>query len=96
MRNLLDFLAKYNHWFIFVLLEVASIILLVRFNNYQGSVYFSTANAVAGKVYEWDAAVNSFFSLTKINQQLTARHLYLGCGRLYAPAEGTDRTAQRV
>ena len=77
MRNLLDFLAKYNHWFIFVLLEVASIILLVRFNNYQGSVYFSTANAVAGKVYEWDAAVNSFFSLTKINQQLTARNLYL-------------------
>ncbi len=77
MRNLIEFLAKYNHWFVFVLLEVVSAVLLFRYNNYQGSVFFSTANAVAGKVYEWDADVKTFFSLTKINQQLSVRNLYL-------------------
>lgn len=77
MRNLLEFLAKYNHWFFFVILEVISLTLLFRFNSYQGSVFFSSANAVTGKVYEWDAAVKNFFSLTKINEQLNVRNLYL-------------------
>lgn len=77
MRNLLEFLAKYNHWFIFVLLEAVSVTLLFRFNNYQGSVFFTSANAVAGKVYEWDSSLKTFFSLTKINEQLNVRNLYL-------------------
>ena len=45
MRNLLDFLAKYHHWFIFILLEVASGVLLLKYNSYQNSVWFSSANA---------------------------------------------------
>ena len=47
MRNLLNFLIKYNYWFLFLLLEVASFILLFRFNHYQQSVYFTSANGVA-------------------------------------------------
>ena len=77
MRNLIEFIKKYNHWFVFVLLEVVSFVLLFKFNSYQGSVWFSSANAVAGKVYELDAAVKNYFSLTKINQQLNVRNLYL-------------------
>lgn len=77
MRNLLEFLAKYHHWFLFVILEVISMTLLFRFNSYQGSVFFSSANAVSGKVYEWDSAVKNFFNMTKINQQLSMRNLYL-------------------
>lgn len=77
MRNLWAFLAKYHHWFLFVLLEVVCAILLFRFNSYQGSVFISTANVAAGKVYELDAQVETFFSLTKINEQLTQRNLYL-------------------
>lgn len=77
MRNLLEFLTKYNHWIIFVLLEVVSAVLLFRYNTYQGSVWFSTANAVAGKVYEWNSAVESFFSLTRVNEELALRNFYL-------------------
>ena len=50
MRNLLEFLNKYNHWFLFVLFEVIGLVLLIHGNSYQGSVWFSSANAVAGKV----------------------------------------------
>lgn len=77
MHNLLEFLAKYNHWFVFVILEVVSFVLLFQYNSYQGSVWFSSANAVTGKLYEWNANVETFFSLTKVNQQLTQRNAYL-------------------
>ena len=77
MRNLLEFLAKYNHWFLFIFLEIVSFILLFQYNSYQGSVWFSSANAMAGKVYSWDSQVESFFALTKVNEQLNQRNLQL-------------------
>lgn len=77
MRNLLDFLSRHNHWFVFVILEVVSLVLLFHYNSYQGSVWFSSANAVAGKVYAWNSAVGQYFSLTDVNRQLTERNLYL-------------------
>lgn len=77
MRNLLEFLAKCNHWFVFLILEVVSMVLLFQYNSYQGSAWFSSANAVTGKLYEWDANVETFFSLTKVNQELTQRNAYL-------------------
>lgn len=77
MHNLTEFLAKHNHWFVFLVLEVVSMVLLFRYNSYQGSVWFSSANAVTGKVYEWDSAVESFFSLSGVNSQLTQRNAFL-------------------
>jgi rod shape-determining protein MreC len=99
MRNLIAFLAKYNHWMLFVVLEIASAVLLFRFNSYQGSVWFSSANIVTGKVYEWSSAVTSFFSMVKANEELTLRNFYLEkqvtqLSRLYAQQTG-DSTVRR-
>ena len=77
MHNLTEFLANHNYWFVFLVLEVVSMVLLFRYNSYQGSVWFSSANAVTGKVYEWDSAVESFFSLSGVNSQLTQRNAFL-------------------
>ena len=77
MRNLLEFLAKYNHWFVFLILEVVSMVLLFQYNSYQGRAWFSSATAVTGKLYAWDANVEPFFSLTNVNQELTQRNAYL-------------------
>ena len=77
MRNLLEFLSKYYHWLLFAVLEVTSFVLLFQFNSYQGSVWFTSANAVVGKLYELEADVESFFSLTKVNKDLTLRNFYL-------------------
>ena len=52
-------------------------ILLFQYNSYQGSVWFSTANAVNGRVLAWDAEIEAFFSLSKANEELTQRNLYL-------------------
>lgn len=77
MRNLIDFLARHNHWFLFILLEVLSFVLLFHYNSYQGSVWFSSANAVSGKVFEWNASVTQYFSLVDVNKTLTERNIYL-------------------
>ncbi len=52
-------------------------VLLFRYNNYQGSVWFSSANAMTGKVYEIESSLESFFSLKKVNEDLTLRNYYL-------------------
>ena len=77
MQNLLDFLRKYHHWFLFILLEVISGVMLFRFNSYQGSVWLSSANDISGKVYEIQSGVTSFFSMTRANEELTLRNFYL-------------------
>jgi len=77
MHNLLTFFVKYYHWFIFLLLEIASGVMLFKYNSYQGSVWISSANAVAGTVYGWQADVEQFFSLVERSGQLTRRNLFL-------------------
>lgn len=77
MRNLLDFIVKYYHWILFLFLEIISMVLLFKYNSYQGSVWFSSANVVAGKVYEWGSDIYSFFSLKDVNRELTQRNYYL-------------------
>ena len=77
MRNLIEFLAKHNHWIVFIILEAISFILLFRYNSYQGSVWFSSANVVAGKVYELSSQLETFFTLTSANEKLTERNLLL-------------------
>lgn len=91
MRNLLEFLRNHFHWFLFVLLEVLCAVLLFQYNNYQNSVWFTSANWVTGKVYEWTSWMESFFSMTKVNEDLTLRNFYLErqvtqLRRLYAEA----------
>ena len=91
MRNLLEFLRNHFHWFLFVLLEVLCAVLLFQYNNYQNGVWFTSANWVTGKVYEWTSWMESFFSMTKVNEDLTLRNFYLErqvtqLRRLYAEA----------
>lgn len=77
MRNLLNFLLKYNYWLLFILLEVICFVLLFRFNNYQQSVFFTSANVVAGKVYEVSGGISSYFHLKSVNEDLLDRNMAL-------------------
>ena len=77
MKNLLEFLSRHYHWLIFVFLEAVSLTLLFSYNSYHNSVWFSSANALTGRFYQWTSAVESYFSLTKVNEDLTLRNYYL-------------------
>ena len=77
MRGLLDFLKKYSYWFLFILLEGTSLCLLFRFNFYQGSVWFTAANTVSGKILEWESDAWAYMTLGERNRELTRRNIML-------------------
>ena len=77
------------------------IAIFFHYNSYQGSVWFTSANFVAGKVYELDSALKAFFSLTKVNEELTVRNFTLErqvnqLARLYGKATGDTTVLQRL
>lgn len=77
MRNLLNFLFRYNHCIVFVLLQGVSFLLLFSFNNYQHSRFFTSANAFVGKIYEATRAVTGYFDLQRQNDVLMERNIWL-------------------
>ncbi len=70
-------MTKHFHWLLFLFLEAVSSVMLFNYNNYQGSVWVSSANIVIGKIYEWQAGIEHFFSLTTQNEELTQRNIFL-------------------
>ena len=77
MRELLDRISQNVHWVVFLLLEVLSGFLLFKFNHYQGSVWFTQANTVAGKVLEWEAKGLQYMNLGKENAYLVRQNTLL-------------------
>lgn len=72
MQNLIDFIVKYKYWFAFFLMEAFSLAILFRFNSYQGSVFFTTANSMVGGLYSTVDGITSYVSLGAVNEQLEA------------------------
>jgi rod shape-determining protein MreC len=82
MRKLLDFLIEKRHWFLFLLLEVASFALVYRNNSYQQSVMLSTANTLAANVVSLTGSVASYINLREENRKLIERNGLLEIERL--------------
>ncbi|MEG1546401.1 MAG: rod shape-determining protein MreC, partial [Bacteroides sp.] len=64
-------------WFLFFFLEIGCFVLLFRFNSYQGSVYFTSANQVVGKIYEVSGGITSYFHLKSVNNDLVDKTIKL-------------------
>lgn len=74
MRNLIEFLQRHLYWLVFLVLEVVSLISLFKYNNYQGSVYFTTANRVTGSIYSCASHVVSYLHLGTENRYLESEN----------------------
>lgn len=77
MNNLINFLLKHYHWFIFIFLVIMSIMMLLRDNPYQQSVYLTSANSVSATVYEGMSSVTGYVALKDINEDLQERNALL-------------------
>lgn len=75
--NLIDFVSKYSYCFLFVILEAVSMVLLFRFNSYQGSVWFSAANSVVAQINGIYTDAVSFVHLQDVNRNLTDQNIAL-------------------
>lgn len=65
-------------------------LLLFRFNLYQGSVWFTSANALSGRVLEWESDFLSYITLGERNKELMQKNLVLE-QRVRALTELLDR-----
>lgn len=77
MYYLLEFIRKYHYVLLFLLLEGVSLALLFRFNSYQGSVWFSSANSAVAGVNGWYAEAASYIGLRDVNRQLSDENVRL-------------------
>ena len=77
MHNLLEFLKKYNYWFLFIVLEIISGTLLFHFNQFQGSVWFTSANEVVARIDRQYADMMAFIRLKQVNKDLTRQNIRL-------------------
>lgn len=77
VHNLLEFIKKYYYWFLFVILEIISLILLFRFNSYQASAWYTSANTIAGRVNGWYSDMVAFIHLKDVNSTLNLQNIYL-------------------
>ncbi len=77
MNQLLNFLTKQYHWFVFLLLVIISLVMLFNNNPYQQSVYLTSANSMSAAVYEGINSVTGYLDLKDINEDLHERNALL-------------------
>jgi len=77
MRNLLNFLAKYNNLLIFLILEGIAIFLLTTGNNYHNTRFVKGLRGLTRGIEERMSNVRSYFNLRDINESLAAENTAL-------------------
>ena len=77
MNSIFQFLYKQLHWIVFILLEAICFVLLFSYNNYQSSVYLSTANRVTARLLNGKFKVTTYLGLVEQNQALAGQNAQL-------------------
>ena len=77
MRNLLIFITKYNAFFLFIIFEVSSLLIYIKYNSFQKATFINSANRVTGNLYAQADELNSYLSLREVNDQLAKENARL-------------------
>lgn len=77
MRNLINFLIKYSTLFLFLLLEIFAFAMVVRNQEFQKSIVFSSSNSVVAGFYQMSNSVFEFFKLSAANESLSEENTAL-------------------
>lgn len=98
MKSLLQFLLKNSIFLLFVVLEIVSLILIIRHNEYAQSATFSSANRVAASIYSVSSTIEDYFLLKTENDGLIAENTALRnrIVQLQASAADTDDSISRT
>lgn len=77
MRNLFSFITKYNAFFLFLIFEIAALVIYLNYNSFQKASFINSSNDVTGRMY---AQVNEFYrylSLKDVNDSLATENAKL-------------------
>jgi rod shape-determining protein MreC len=81
MRYLLYFLQKQYIYFLFLALEVISLLLLFNNNDYQNSALTYVSNGISGSVLNMSSNISEYFSLRRVNRILAEDNAKLHSNR---------------
>jgi len=77
MRNLFQFLWRFNFFIYFIVLEIICITLIYRTSYYQKSALFSASNSITGRINEISTGITSYLVLSRENTQLRQENAHL-------------------
>jgi rod shape-determining protein MreC len=77
MRNLLIFITKYNAFFLFLIFEITSLIIYVKYNSFQKASFINSTNQVTGNLYAQSNELKGYLSLKDVNDRLAKENAYL-------------------
>jgi len=77
MRNFLQFIIKHHFGLLFILFELFAFILIVNFNQNQKSIYLNSSSKLAGSLFSGINNIEQYFSLAKVNNELSKENAYL-------------------
>lgn len=70
MKNIIVFIIKIKSFFLFVFLEIISLILIFNNNDFQKSYYISSTNNITGYIFNVSSNISDFINLKKTNKIL--------------------------
>ena len=77
MRNLLIFITKYNAFFLFLIFEIISLTIYVKYNTFQKATFISSTSQVTGALYTQVNGVKDYLSLKETNDSLARENARL-------------------
>ena len=77
MRNLLIFITKYNAFFLFLIFEVSSLLIYIKYNSFQKATFINSSNEVTGNLYARISEFNGYLSLKDVNDSLARENARL-------------------
>ncbi|QHS54028.1 rod shape-determining protein MreC [Mucilaginibacter sp. 14171R-50] len=77
MRNLLIFITKYNAFFLFLIFEIVSLIIYIKYNSFQKASFINSTNQVTGNLYAKADELKGYLSLKEVNDKLAKENAQL-------------------
>ena len=77
MRSVLRFILKHHFIILFLIIETFSLALVINYNDFQRSAFFSSSSRMAGNIYQSVAGIKQYFMLRQINEELASENAFL-------------------
>lgn len=77
MRNLLIFIAKYNAFFLFLVFEIISLIIYIKYNSFQKATFISSTSKLTGAMYGQVNGLKGYLHLKEVNDSIAKENARL-------------------
>jgi len=77
MRNLLVFITKYNAFFLFLIFEISSLVIYIKYNSFQKATFINSTGKVTGSLYAQMDELSGYLSLREVNDSLARENARL-------------------